>query len=237
MPKTVRPTYRPLARALLGRDPWFSHFDGATLDRFVKEGDLRQLASGEVLCRRGEAIGSLCVVIEGVLDVSHSAESGKRHVWSYLGPGQVMNLIPILDDQLSIHDVCAHGDSTLLLIPKESFLAAVTGQPDIARLLLRLLCLRSRVLYEHAADNALLSLRARCARMLLSLMAVHGLPRPSGVAISLKLSQDEFADMLGRTRQSVNRELKQLERENIISMSYSHFVVRDEQALSAIVGE
>ena len=237
MSKAVRPAYRPLARALLGRDEWFSHFDATRLDRFVQEGELLQLTNGEVLCRRGEVVRSLCVVIEGALDVSHSVESGKRHVWSYLGPGQVMNLIPVLDGQPSIHDACAHGDTVVLLVRKESFLAAVDEQPGIARLLLRLLCLRSRVLYEHAADSALLPLRARCARMLLSLMAVHGLPRPSGVAISLKLSQDEFADMLGRTRQSVNRELKQLERENIISMSYSHFIVRDERALSAIVGE
>ena len=71
--------------------------------------------------------------------------------------------------------------------------------------------------------------------MLLSLMAVHGLPRASGVAISLKLSQDEFADMLGRTRQSVNRELKQLERDGVISMTYSHFTIRDKAALKAIV--
>jgi hypothetical protein len=43
--------------------------------------------------------------------------------------------------------------------------------------------------------------------------------------------------MLGRTRQSVNRELKRLERDGVISMSYSHFTVRNEAALRRIVGE
>ena len=71
--------------------------------------------------------------------------------------------------------------------------------------------------------------------MLLTLMTSYGLPRGRGVAISLKLSQDEFADMLGRTRQSVNRELKQFERNGIIEMTYSHFIIIDEQALNAIV--
>lgn len=235
MAKIARTQLRPLARSTLGRDASFASFLPATLDRFVDEGRLVALAAGEILCREGETIDALCVVIEGTLDVTTTGVSGKRHIWSYLGPGQVMNLIPVLDDQRSIHAASAHGDTTVLLIPKPLFLAAVDHEPGVARLLMRLLCLRSRVLYESASDGALLSLRARCARTLLTLMAAHGLPRPNGVAIALKLSQDEFADMLGRTRQSVNRELKQLEREAVIEMTYSHFIIRDEAALRGIV--
>lgn len=82
-----------------------------------------------------------------------------------------------------------------------------------------------------------MSLRARCARLLLMLADAHGLPRPSGVALTIKLSQEEFADLLGRTRQSVNRELKQFEREGLIRMEYLRFTVCDVAALRAIADE
>lgn len=235
MAKTAHSSYQALALAMLGRDEWFSKFPPGTRDRFIKEGKLVTLNSGETFCRHGEPIDFLCVVIEGTLDVSTTGASGKRHIWSCLGPGQVMNLIPALDDQPSIHDASARGETTVLLIPKQVFLRAVDEDPAVARQLMRLLCLRSRVLYESASDNALLNLRARCARALLSLMASYGLARHNGVAITLKLSQDEFADMLGRTRQSVNRELKTFEREGFIEMTYSHFIIRNEQALKRIV--
>ncbi len=232
---TARPSHYALARGVLKRSQWFAGFDPATLDCFVDAGELHLISRGQALCRRGDVVTSLCVVIDGTLDVSMTAASGKRHIMTCLEPGQPMNLIPIMDDQCAIHDACAHAETTVLLIPKQIFLDAIDRQPGLARLMAQVLCRRSRVLYESVSDNALLPLRARCARMLLTLMASYGLPRDRGVAITLKLSQDEFADMLGRTRQSVNRELKQLERDGIIEMTYSHFIILDEQALSTIV--
>ena len=77
-------------------------------------------------------------------------------------------------------------------------------------------------------------LRVRCARVLYSLMRQYGVKRGDCIEISLKLSQEELADMIGRTRQSVNKELKVLEREGVLQMAYSHFVIMDEKALSEI---
>jgi CRP-like cAMP-binding protein len=71
----------------------------------------------------------------------------------------------------------------------------------------------------------------RCASALLHLATPYGLPREDGLAISLKLSQDEFADMLGCSRPVINRELKQLEARGVIRMTYSHFVITNLEAL------
>ena len=235
MINTVRSSNCTLACGVLRRSQWFARFDPVMLEHFVDSGELQLLGRGQALCRSGDKVVFLCVVIEGTLDVSMTSASGKRHIVSCLEPGQLMNLIPIMDDQLAIHDAYAHDGTTVLLIPKQIFLDTIDREPSLARSMTQLLCRRSRQLYENVSDNALLPLRARCARMLLTLMTSYGLPRDRGVAISLKLSQDEFADMLGRTRQSVNRELKQFERNGIIEMTYSHFIIIDEQALNAIV--
>lgn len=235
MIKKVHPSRRALALGVMERAQWFSRFDATTLDRFLDEGRIQFLQRGETLCRRGDTVNALCIVVEGALDVRMTAATGKRHIVTHLEPGQLMNLIPILDSGRAIHDACAHEETTVLLIPRDTFLQAVDAEPGVARAMVRVLCVRSRLLYEAVSDHALLSLRARCARLLLSLMNSYGLPRPEGVAISLKLSQDEIADMLGCTRQSANRELKELQRENIIEMTYSRFIVRDQQALEAIV--
>ena len=224
-----------LARRVMQRTPWFASFDSETLERFLNEGRYVNLHRGEVLCRQGDVVSTVCVVIDGTLDVSFMTAQGKRHIVTHLEPGQLMNLIPVMDGQRAIHNAYAHENAIALLLPGALFREAVSAQPGPSAAMMRLLCLRSRLLYESVSDSALLSLRERCARLLLSLMSSYGLPREYGVAISLKLSQDELADMLGRTRQGVNKELKLLEREGIIEMTYSHFIVRDPQALSKIV--
>lgn len=235
MIKIARSPQCTLACGVLRRSQWFASFDAVMISHFVNTGEFQLIGRGQSLCRSGDKVVSLCVVIEGILDVSMTSASGKRHIVSCLEPGQLMNLIPIMDDQKAIHDAYAHDQTLVLLIPKQIFLETIDGQPSLARSMTQLLCRRSRLLYENVSDNALLPLRARCARMLLTLMTSYGLPRDGGVSISLKLSQDEFADMLGRTRQSVNRELKQLERDGMIEMTYSHFIIIDEQALNAVI--
>ena len=129
----------------------------------------------------------------------------------------------------------SHGDTMVLQIPAGSFRAAVGHCPEAMASLSRLLCQRSRALYEHAADSALLTLGGRCARTLLYLMETHGLPRTHGVAISLKVSQSALADMIGCTRQSINRELKLLERQGLIAMRYSHFAILDGAGLQRLI--
>ncbi len=87
------------------------------------------------------------------------------------------------------------------------------------------------VLYDMQAAESLLPLRARVARMLLMLADQHGRGKQSGIEIDLKLTQEEFADMLGVTRQSLNRELKALEKLAVLSISYSRITLRDLPAL------
>lgn len=235
MPIPGQVTSLAQAREVLGRDEWFGQFRREHLDAFAGRGVLKRLAAEESFICSGDLVRSLGVVIEGTLHASRSNAAGKRHILGYFGPVQVVNFIPILDGQRCVHDISAHQDALVLNIPKEVFLEALEQDPAIARAVIRVLCLRSRALYESASDNVLRPLRVRCARMLLFLMASHGQPDNAAVDITLKLAQDELADMLGRTRQSVNRELKQLEREGVIEMRYSHFIIRDAQGLREIV--
>lgn len=174
------------------------------------------------------------MVVEGSLEVSQTASAGKRHIATCLEPGQLMNLIPVVDDQPALHDAYAHETARLLLIPKPMFIELMDQEPQVARRIAQLLCRRSRGLYESLSDQALRSLRERCARVLLGLLDAYGRPGEGGTSISLKLSQEDFADMLGCSRQSANRELKQLARDGIIEMTYSSLRVVDEPALRAV---
>jgi CRP/FNR family transcriptional regulator, cyclic AMP receptor protein len=167
------------------------------------------------------------------VEITRSNRIG-RAIWHYLESGQLFNVIGALDGGPGIHDATAHGEALALLIPRTTFRAAIDAQPQLATAMIRLLCLRSRVLYDYVADNTLLPSRARCARLLLSLVEPYGMSGPQGHRISLKLSQEELADMLGQSRQSVNKELRWLETEGLINTNYSQFIILDPPALQAI---
>lgn len=230
----IATSQRTLVAAALQRSIWFSSCRQSTRDAFVDAGRIRHLRKGEALSRCGQLVDHLSFIADGSLEVSTTTRVGKRHVLRYLEPGQIMNLIPVLDEQVAIHDAVAHIDTLILDLHRSTIQHALATEPDFNQAVMRLLCLRSRLTYLDLTQSSLLPLRARCASALLHLAEPYGLERHDGLAISLKLSQDEFADMVGNSRTMVNRELKQMEREGIIRTTYSHFVVLDMQSLREI---
>jgi CRP-like cAMP-binding protein len=235
MTEKQRASYGAMSESVLRQTAWFADCSAASLSDICASAQLRMLPRGATLTRRGESISSLCVVIDGLLEVSTTTRSGKRHILGHLQAGQLMNLIPFIDEQGAIHDATAHTDAVVLLIGRDLFHRIVAAEPALTHRLMRLLCLRSRTTYSRLADSATLTLRQRCASILLQLIEPYGSPVSHGVAISLKLSQEEFAFMVGCSRPMLNRELKLLESEGAIRKTYSHYVVTDAALLRDIV--
>jgi CRP-like cAMP-binding protein len=104
--------------------------------------------------------------------------------------------------------------------------------------MLRLHARRIRQLYGLVEDLNTLPLRSRLAKQLNHLLRSYGTPSLSdakAIRISLQLAQEELAQLLGASRQRVNQELKQMERENIIRIEPGGLVVLDREGLLHIV--
>jgi CRP-like cAMP-binding protein len=85
-------------------------------------------------------------------------------------------------------------------------------------------------------DAAFLGLAARLAKRLLYLADSNGEPAPGGgVRINMHLTQEELGKMLGKTRESIGKELKRWQRNGLISVRYGSIVIRDRERLLALV--
>ncbi|WP_349676971.1 MULTISPECIES: Crp/Fnr family transcriptional regulator [unclassified Cupriavidus] len=205
-----------------------------TLERFLAAGRIEVCPDGAMLTTRGKPMESLIVVLRGSLEVGVQTSTGKRYVVRFMEPGQIQGVIPILDGKHSIHDTRAHGESIVLLVPKSTFAEALANDTGLGQSLLQLFCARSRSLYDGVAAHALSPAKARLARALLSLLPAYGLPRGNTVALSIKLSQDELATLVGVSRQRLNKELKEFENDSIVSIAYSQIEILDRDALVSI---
>jgi len=224
---TAKPDYYLLAHKVLGGNPLFAACDSATRARLIDQSRVIPLADGQVIQTRGQPVEALLLVLTGCLAVSTTSKSGKRHVIGLLQPGQISALISLIDHKPSIHDNHAHGATAVLSIDQALLRAALRTQPALNAALLDLLASRARGLHERAVSTLLDPLSVRVARTLLGLLDAYGLPRPAGILINLKLTQEEFASLLGVTRQRINRELNELERQRIIAMEYAQITVTD----------
>jgi CRP/FNR family cyclic AMP-dependent transcriptional regulator len=170
--------------------------------------------------------------------VSSTSVSGKQITLTYVEPGIWFGDVSIFDGDRRTHDCYAHGDTTTLNVAKADFKKILTQHVEFYEAMLRLQSRRIRQLYGLVEDLNTLPLRARLAKQLNHLVRSYGVPSLSdarAIRISLQLAQEELAQLLGASRQRVNQELKQMEREQIIRIEPGGLVVLDRDALLLIV--
>lgn len=225
---------RKVLRSILSQAPWAEHCAPSTLELFASQCVIRHLKRGELFVRVGDPIDVLVLVIEGTLQVGHHSSDGQRFISGYLKAGEFGNLVPFLDRNDTALNYLAHNDTTVALLHRPLVEKSLQSDFGFTQGILSILCQRARHNFSERADLMLLTLRQRCAKVLLRFAADYGEPHSAGVSLSLRLSQAELADLVGWSRPVVNRELKKMEKEGLLQLSYSHMIIRDLPGLTQI---
>ena len=92
----------------------------------------------------------------------------------------------------------------------------VKTKPEIAVNLLNVLATRLKRVSELVEDTQFLNLSLRLAKKISALARVYGKGTDSGIRIDLKLSQEEWGDLVGATRESVNKQIRQWTKDGIV---------------------
>lgn len=208
--------------------PWLKRIQEVTLQKLAKAARLEQNPSGSQVGYRGRECSHFMLVVQGTVLVGFNTADGRRHVVNLLGPGQFQSLIPLIDEGPQIHDSHCKGDVRLLFIPRDVIVQALQEDQRFSWEILKLFSYRSRRLYEALGESHTLSLAPRLARILRGLFAEHGR--------TLSIDQEEIADILGATRQSINRELKALEAQGVIALGRGRISLILAQPLEELCG-
>jgi CRP-like cAMP-binding protein len=223
------------AKTVVERDSLFRGLPQATLARIAALGLRRVYEKGAVIFMRGDPGDSLCGVVTGRVRISASLPRGKEVFLNIMEPGDSFGEISLLDGQPRTATATAMIRSELIVFERERFLTLLGTEPQLAAHLIQLLCRRVRWTAQLMEDAALLSVRARIAKRLLSLARLQG-PVTSG-ATKLTISQEELAQFLSVSRQVVNQHLQLLKAKGWIRSGRGHVTICNAQSLEALARE
>ena len=211
-----------VARALLARAPGFKDCPPDVLDALVELGRSQVFARGDCICSWGEASTELCIVVEGILDSGRIRPDGQRYLVALLLSGDLMGLMHHVDGLGQPYDVWARSQGTLLFVPTDAINELCQRYLVLGVAVQIYLSFRCRLLCERLAGEMGMPLTVRFAALLLLLGRLHGqtqIDDPT-VRIDVKLSQTDWADWLGASRQSVNAAIKQMETAGLVRFDY-----------------
>ncbi|MET4698654.1 CRP/FNR family cyclic AMP-dependent transcriptional regulator [Constrictibacter sp. MBR-5] len=214
----------------------FSRFSPAEIERLVSFSHARAYGAGEVIFEKGSPGQGLMAVLSGRVRISSPSPEGREIVLNIIHPGQIFGEIALLDGKERTADATAMEACELLILERRDFVPFLEKHPDICLRLIAVLCERLRRTTEQVEDVLFLDLQARLAKTLLHLVDAHGRPVSNGVALGAKLSQRDLANMIGASRESVNRQLSLWEEEGLISRDRGAITILDSAALQMLVG-
>ena len=190
----------------------------------------RSLARGDSVFLKGSAPDALFGVLSGSLRVSVVAPGGREAVIAILKPGHWFGEVSLLVGRERVYDTCALAATEMAVLQAEDFHRLVAERFDVHMAFTRLVCMRLRQALAWIDDAILMPLPVRLAHRLLTLD-----PRPAGAmgAVSLDVSQEDLAFMLGVSRQSVNRLLKMWGEDGTLRVGYRHIELLDRGRLTA----
>ena len=192
---------------VLRQTPLFSGLDedaAASLRSSLTESRLRR---GEALFREGDTGDRLYVVLEGKIKLGRSSPDGRENLMAVLGPGQMFGELSLFDPGPRSLTATAVTDVTLTSLSHAELSRWLTGYPDVARNLLGQLASRLRRTNDVVADLVFSDVPGRVAKALLDLASRFGRQADDGLHVHHDLTQEELAQLVGASRETVNKAL------------------------------
>jgi CRP-like cAMP-binding protein len=223
-------------RELLATDSLFAGLATSQLDELAAASRSLALAKRDELFHKGDEGSQVYVVVSGKLKALTTSVAGDDVVFNIVGPGEVFGEIALLGETPRTATVSALEPCELLVIDRRDFLAFLKRYPDAAIRLLRVLAMRVKRVSELVEDTLFLNLPLRLARKLLALARVYGEQTPSGLRVDLKLSQEEWGDLVGATRESINKQVRAWTSAGIVSVDRGYIVIHRPEELEKLAG-
>jgi CRP-like cAMP-binding protein len=207
---------------ILHKHPIFSDLEPAAFDQLCRYAKLSNLKRGAAIFSKGDAGNSLYAVISGTVKISTSSAEGRSAILNLIGTGEVFGEIALLDGGERTTDAIANSDCEIFVIDRREFIPFVRSQPALAMKFIELLCARLRWTSEHVEQIILQDLPGRLASALIRLTEKH---RQSLAGRTIAITQQEISEMVGMSRESINKQLRVWENRNWVRLEHGAIVV------------
>jgi len=221
--------------AALSKNRLFGQLEPEKLDELLALSRIERFAPKDVVFLKGDPGDCLYAIMSGRIGITTTSEGGKEIFLNILGPGEVFGEIALLDGRERTAGAMALDPAELLRIDQADFLPFLERNPKLSIRLMRVLCERIRWTSDIIEDTIFLDIPHRLAKRLLTLVKQYGKPTRNGITIDIKLSQESLGQMLGVTRESVNKGIRTLEAQGIIAHEHGIINVTDIASLEAFV--
>jgi CRP/FNR family cyclic AMP-dependent transcriptional regulator len=234
-PESRQPAGRaPDKLSLLRNHPLFRDLPPAVIEHLGSYMKTRKVARGASIFAKGDPGSGLMGVLSGAVKVSVASAEGKDIVLNIFREGEIFGEIALLDGRPRTADATAMAACELVVIERRDFVSFLSGNPDVTLKFIEILCSRLRRTSEQVQDVTFLNLPTRLAKTLLQLTAATDTSAPKS---KVAITQREISQIIGRSRESTNKQLRVWAKRGWIQLVRGGVTVVAPDKLAAVAAE
>jgi CRP/FNR family transcriptional regulator, cyclic AMP receptor protein len=189
------------------------------------------LDRGERLFSEGDAGDKLYIILNGKIKLTKAAPDGRENLLSVHGQGEMFGELSLFDPIPRTSSATAVTNARLAGIAHDDLRTWLSSRPEVAMHLLQALAQRLRRINDVKADLVFTDVPGRVAKALLDLSERFGVATPDGVQVNHDLTQEELAQLVGASRETVNKALADFAARGWIQLAAKSVLVTDTERL------
>ena len=202
------------------------------LPAVIRELPVVEFARGHPIYAEGELGDRLYIIVSGRVKLARRSPDGRHKLLTVIGPSDIFGAPSALDggprtaSAATLTEVCA------VSMDRDAIHACITRRPEAAEQLLALLARRLRRTDTDLTDLISIDGAGRVARQLLALAQRFGTYDDGELRITPDLTQEEIAQLIGSSRETVNKALGSFANRGWIRIDGNSVVIREPERLA-----
>jgi CRP/FNR family cyclic AMP-dependent transcriptional regulator len=218
--------------SVLRKHAYFADLAPEAFEQLCRYAKHCTLKKGTPIFSKGDPPTSLFAVISGTVKISISSPDGRNAILNLIGPGEIFGEMALLDGQVRSADATANTNCEMFTIDRREFVPFVRSQPTLAMKFIELLCARLRWTSDQVEQVILQNLPGRLASALLRLTERR---KSDEGERTIAVTQQEISEMVGMTRESINKQLRAWAARGWVRLEHGAIVVLKPEPLQVLM--
>lgn len=202
-----------------------------TLNKLICSAHRLKLRKGDTLFVEKQKVESIYAVLKGKMTMFRYTEEGQKRVVYILNCGEMLNEV-IFDYKPASISCEAFEDCEIISFKRDEFLIIMQNDFQLSKSIIDSMARKIRRLYRQIKNTVPIRMDKRVAAKLWMLSRDYGVETDKGIKIDLNITVTYLADMLGNSRETISRALKQLENLELISYENKRIIIKSREDIS-----
>jgi CRP/FNR family cyclic AMP-dependent transcriptional regulator len=187
---------------------------------------------GHVIFAEGEPGDRLYIIISGKVKIGRRYADGRENLLTIMGPSDMFGELSIFDPGPRTSTATTITEVRAASMDRDALRAWIADRPEIAERLLRVLARRLRRTNSNLTDLIFIDVSGRVAKRLLGLAQRFGTREGGAMRLTHDLTEEELAQLVGATRETVNKALADFAHRGWIQLEGKSLLICDSERLT-----